>query len=255
MSAFISIFIILLFLPVAFPALDLSLSGFFYESGKGFPLAGNDLFKGLHLLASDGARVLGALLAIFFLIAVAAKAAKIKAPRKFRVFLSVKSQAFLLLALILGPGLIANAGFKDHWGRARPREIVEFGGKDTFTAALSPRFEKARSNGSFVCGDGAFGFFLPSFAYVVPRRRKRFVFWAGMAGGVVFSFIRLAAGAHFFSDIVYAAATMLGSGAGLYAVLFGMRKTRENWTAFLKTSFHAAKGLDARKGVGVRMSR
>ena len=38
-----------------------------------------------------------------------------------------RATAFLLLALALGPGLIVNTALKDHWGRARPSQVVEFG--------------------------------------------------------------------------------------------------------------------------------
>ncbi|HBH49073.1 MAG TPA: PAP2 family protein, partial [Bacteroidales bacterium] len=36
----------------------------------------------------------------------------------------------MILTIVLGPGLLVNATFKDNWGRPRPNEIVEFGGKE-----------------------------------------------------------------------------------------------------------------------------
>ena len=45
---------------------------------------------------------------------------------------------FVLAALAVGPGLVVNVGFKDHWGRARPRDVTEFFGDKRFTPALQP---------------------------------------------------------------------------------------------------------------------
>src|SRR5207244_1669813 len=33
----------------------------------------------------------------------------------------------LVLTLALGPGLVVNVGFKDHWGRVRPAQVTLFG--------------------------------------------------------------------------------------------------------------------------------
>ncbi|MDE2029728.1 MAG: phosphatase PAP2 family protein, partial [Alphaproteobacteria bacterium] len=132
------------------------------------------------------------------------------------------------------PGLVANAGFKDHWGRARPREVVEFGGTRAFTPALEPQFETAHPNGSFVCGDGAFGFFFTAFAFVaVPKWRRR-LFWAGMGAGAAFSLTRLVQGGHFLSDIIYATFFMLLTTTLLYAVMYGPRAAVERWRDFFR---------------------
>ena len=42
---------------------------------------------------------------------------------------------FLLLSVAVGPGLLINTVFKDHWDRPRPREIVAFGGPLDYVAA------------------------------------------------------------------------------------------------------------------------
>ncbi|HEU0117163.1 MAG TPA: phosphatase PAP2 family protein, partial [Alphaproteobacteria bacterium] len=147
--------------------------------------------------------------------------------------LDAKKWAFLFLALILGPCLIANVIFKDHWGRARPREIVEFGGTRHFSPALVPQ-EVVKKNESFISGDAAFGFYLPSFAYVVPmvsrkRNLSRRVFWSCMGVGSLFGLSRLAMGAHFLSDIIYAMVFMLVASAALHALMFGRKETSTRW--------------------------
>lgn len=209
------------------PQIDLIASGFFYRAGQGFFIADTPIFIALHWLAYYGARFLGV---SFALLAVATYIKK-KRQGKTTVLLSLDAKAwfFLLLALIIAPGLVANAGFKDHWGRARPREVAELGGTVPFTPFYAPQFHGAHSNGSFVSGDGAFGFFLPAFAFVAPLRSSRRVFWSMMGAGAVFGFVRLAMGAHFFSDIVYAAFFMLATISCVHAAMYGRHETAARW--------------------------
>jgi lipid A 4'-phosphatase len=231
MAIFFVLLVVLLALPVAWPDVDLLASGLFYHDGQGFFWANNACLVALHDLAYVGARVLGAAFVVGLVTALVR--------RKSISGIDAKAWLFLLLALLIGPGLVANAGFKDHWGRARPREVVEFGGKETFSPALAPQFQKARSNGSFVSGDGAFGFFLPAFAYISPRRSSRRVFWASMAAGVIFGFVRLVMGAHFFSDVVYAAFFMLATVAGVHAIMYGRQETAALWKLWFRRSTSA----------------
>jgi lipid A 4'-phosphatase len=220
----IALFGAALLLPVMYPNIDLLISGLFYTSGQGFVYAGNPALLFLQHVAYYGARILGVALALATLIAFVKKAPVLG--------IDSKGWAFLFLALVIGPGLIANAGFKDHWGRARPREVTEFGGSTAFSPALVPQ-TTAHKNGSFISGDGAFGFFLPSFAYAVPRRLSRKFFWGGIGGGILFGIARIMMGAHFFSDVVFAAFFMLLTSACLHAVLFGKRNTATFWHTWL----------------------
>lgn len=205
------------------PGFDLAASALFYRAGTGFFLANHPLLTFIHYIAIRGAWVLGEIFIILCVLSFFR--------RKPIMHVPAKGWLFLLLALLIGPVLIANLGFKDHWGRARPREIVEFGGNEHFSPALEPQ-EDGDGNASFISGDGAFGFFLPSFAYVVPPNNKRTVrriFWLGMALGMVFGLTRLAMGAHFLSDNTIAALLMLLISAGLYAAMFGVSALRRFW--------------------------
>ena len=38
----------------------------------------------------------------------------------------------VVLTMVIGIGLVINLGFKDHWGRPRPKQIQEFGGQQQF---------------------------------------------------------------------------------------------------------------------------
>ena len=220
----LAIFLTILFVPVFLPQIDLAISSLFYLPEKGFPLANDSIFTWIHWLTPIVAWVVGGTL--IGGLAVTALC------RKPACGMYMKKISFLILVLVIGAGLIVNLGFKDNWGRDRPREIVQFGGTEKFTPALVPQFEKASKNGSFVCGDGAFGFFMPAFGYVAPLSFSRYVFWLGMGVGVIFSSARLVVGAHFFSDIVGAAFLMLTVAAGIHMLMFGKEETRARLRLF-----------------------
>lgn len=116
-----------------------------------------------------------------------------------------RAGAFLVLLLVLGPGLLVNSVFKDHWGRPRPREIVEFGGKKQF---LQPWQKGESGNGrSFPSGHSSAAFYLAS-PYLIYRRtnKRRAYSWlaGGLLFGVIMSMARVTQGAHFVSDNLWA---------------------------------------------------
>jgi lipid A 4'-phosphatase len=138
---------------------------------------------------------------------------------------------FLLLTLIVGPGLLTNTLFKDNWGRARPLQVEQFGG----TAQFTPPFvmaDQCAKNCSFVSGDAAFGFWFHSFAYIAPRRRKA-LFYTGLGIGAGYGLLRIGMGAHFLSDVFAAGLLMLLSSAALYALLFGRKALGILWREWL----------------------
>lgn len=122
--------------------------------------------------------------------------------RKKPVFsLSSKKIIYLLLVLIIGPALIVNVVFKDHWGRARPDDIKAFGGKLEFTPAFVIS-DQCSGNCSFVSGHASLGFYLVSLGFIVARHRKK-VFALTMSYGAVVGFVRIYQGRHFLSDVVF----------------------------------------------------
>jgi membrane-associated PAP2 superfamily phosphatase len=110
----------------------------------------------------------------------------------------------ILLAVALGPGLVINAGLKQHWGRPRPRETVAFGGQREFRPAFV-RSPGGQGN-SFACGEGSMGYTLSIF-YFLLRRRRRGLRLAALAFSVILGsavgFVRMIAGAHFLSDVLW----------------------------------------------------
>ncbi|NCC03911.1 MAG: phosphatase PAP2 family protein [Proteobacteria bacterium] len=222
LSVFVSAFCFLLFV---YPEIDLQVSSIFAKRDgqgayAGFFLDGHPLFSGLKILAFWGSRLLavlfigGWIVSLFYSRDVAG--------------LSPRAWAFLFLCLVIGPGLVANVVLKDHWGRARPREVTYFGGTAEFTPAplISKECER---NCSFVSGDAAFGFFLPCFAYLVPPTRRRKAFWGLMGCGAVFASARLVMGAHFLSDIFYALVLVTILNAVIHTMLYGRKQTLACW--------------------------
>ncbi len=130
---------------------------------------------------------------------------------------------YLLLVLMVGAGVIVNLVLKDNFGRARPRNIVEFGG----TKQYSPPFvvsDECGKNCSFSSGEAAGGFFALALAQALSRRRSLLI--AGFGFGALASFCRIASGAHFFSDTVVSFFVMLIVADVLYYYLLSPGRER-----------------------------
>lgn len=111
---------------------------------------------------------------------------------------------FPILVYALGPGLVVNWALKNGVGRARPRDVLHFGGEKTFTHAWELSTECIR-NCSFTSGEAASAMAMLSLVTIIPatRRRARQVV-AGLLGvlTLIFSLNRIAFGAHFLSDTI-----------------------------------------------------
>jgi len=116
-----------------------------------------------------------------------------------------RAAMLVLLGLAVGPGLLANALFKDHWQHPRPRDLIEFGGPLHYVP--SPLIG-TDGGASFPCGHCSVGFMFAAGWWIWKRRRP---VWAlsslggGLALGSLLGVGRLAAGAHFLSDVVWSA--------------------------------------------------
>lgn len=170
-----------------FPAIDLSISRLFYHGGfprdqwwQSFLHDSLNWFLGLSLGSVVVLYALGRLLN--------------------RRFFNVDGRrvVYLFAVLIIGAGLIVNWTLKDNFGRARPRDVAEFGGGKIFTPAFVVSRE-CRTNCSFSSGDAAGGFFSIALVFALARR-SRVALAAGLAVGLIESMARISSGAHFFSD-------------------------------------------------------
>lgn len=123
--------------------------------------------------------------------------------------------AYLWGSFLLGPGLIVNLIFKEHWGRARPREITAFGGE----AHYSPPFlmaDQCASNCSFPSGHAALGFWTLALALLAPERWRPWAVTLALAVGVGVGGARIVLGAHFLSDTLVSGVLVISLNMWLY---------------------------------------
>ena len=189
-------FLVFALLITAFPGVDLAISSLFYD-GRTF------------LRDQWWQKLLQAGLGYFIPLSVISVALLYACNRLLRLNVcnvDARRVLYVVLVLAIGCGFIVNFGLKDHFHRARPRDVVEFGGTKTFTPAFQVS-DQCRTNCSFSSGDAAGGFFCLALALALSRRRAAFI--AGLAVGVVMSIARISSGAHFFSDTVTSFFVML----------------------------------------------
>ncbi len=182
-------------------ALDIALARLFYrpETADHWPLA-HELPWSLLYRAAPG--VTGMLV----VAGLAALLASLTASRgRWR-----HAAVLLLLGVAIGPGLLANTLFKDHWQHPRPRDLIEFGGPLRYVPAPLIGSE---GGASFPCGHCSVGFMCAAGWWVWKRRRPAWA-RASLAGGLALGLLlgvgRMAAGAHVFSDIVWSALLAFG---------------------------------------------
>ena len=122
---------------------------------------------------------------------------------------SIRSISFIVLTFAVGPGLLVNGILKEFIGRARPKNITEFGGDRLFSPAYFPS-DQCAHNCSFVSGDVAFAFAFIAFPLLLTGKKKRIGLLISLLFGTSIAFYRLGTGAHFLSDTVM---------AGLFSIL------------------------------------
>lgn len=175
--------------------LDILISGSFYQPGIGFPLKDT-------LLVSFFYNSIGWVVtaSVLFFLAYPLIYWRVERSRKYwRIVLA------LFIALAVGPGVIVNSIFKDHFGRPRPVQTIEFGGQYEHKAALEANW--GNPGKSFPSGHASvpLAYLLLAFA---AYRRNRKVLARNLAIGIVFwylavSYARIAAGGHHFTDVAW----------------------------------------------------
>lgn len=175
------------------PGIDMMVSGWFHDphGPVAFPLDRVPVMRNLVWIT----RLL-AQLAALACIGLCVASWRRPAWRRHRL-----QSTILVVALLTGPGLVVETVLKDHWGRARPRDVIEFGGTHPYTPPWTIADACAR-NCSFVSGHVAGGF-APVATWFVMRSPVGLV--VGLAAGTLMAWMRIAVGAHFFSDAVFAA--------------------------------------------------
>jgi lipid A 4'-phosphatase len=183
---------------------DIEIARLFYDPGKGWFLGQKLPWYFLYHYGN----IPGIILAVGgFLVFVLSFFRKELSPYK-------KIGLFLAIFMVLGPGLVVNTVFKEHWGRPRPGDIVNFGGKQTFHQAWE--IGETGQGESFPSGHASVGFFLfaPYFFLGKSHRKGAFAF---LCLGIVFGFFmgtgRIIQGGHFLTDVIW---------SGLFTYLTGL---------------------------------
>ncbi len=114
---------------------------------------------------------------------------------------SGRAVIFLMLTMAVGPGLIVNLGFKDHWGRPRPVQTQDFNGPDPFEPWYSTSGACER-NCSFVSGEASTGFWMVAPASLLPPPVRGPAIIAAFLFGAAASLLRMAFGGHYLSDVL-----------------------------------------------------
>jgi lipid A 4'-phosphatase len=183
----------------AYPLLDLRIARYFYEITD----STHNMFALRLSPALMRARDLGLWVETVLIVpAVAALVIKFILPKR-RLLISGRTIVFLIATLVLAPGLLVNVGLKDHWGRPRPIDVTQFGGGQHFVAWWDPRGD-CPGNCAFVSGDVSATFWTLAPAALTPPPWRALAYGAALALGAGMAALRLMAGAHFFSDVVFA---------------------------------------------------
>lgn len=189
---------------------DLAIEDLFYSPAAGWYLRDDRIWA----LAYDFANVPAFAIAVFATLLLVCGLFNNRAGRHRNAAL------FFLLLLALGPGLLVNAGFKDHWGRPRPLEIENFGGQAEFVPAWVKG--EAGKNSSFPSGHAAVAFYLFSPFFVLRRTSRKwalFFLGAGLLFGTGVGIGRMVQGAHFATDVLWAGGLIYLSGLVLFYCL------------------------------------
>ncbi len=189
---------------VLVPGIDLAVSRVFYTPGQGF-VFGNS--KPIVAIRNSG-------IATTWIVSIGLVALAIGwklRPTAVERWPSMRPWAdwlFVTAAMAIGPGALVNLVIKPIWGRARPRQILEFGGLKNFTPAWVVT-DQCSWGCSFVSGEAAASAFLFVFAFIVPLRWRPLAFWSALAVTIIISFVRIAAGGHYLSDVTIASLLMI----------------------------------------------
>ena len=186
------------------PKIDLAVTGYFYDPSNA-PVVQNPFLQhpwvGVLRKVFWDATLLIPLLALILLIWTRARQPVLGLPARL--------WGFVLLLFLLGPGLVVNGILKAHWGRARPINVVEFGGTLQFTPAWQIS-DQCAANCSFVSGEGA-GTMAMTLSvllilHLLRHRLPKVALRLGQAATIaILAFVgwqRVASGGHFLSDVL-----------------------------------------------------
>jgi lipid A 4'-phosphatase len=200
-----------------YPQLDLKLAALFYDPATHSFIAVGDWV----IYVRDAATLLITLLvapAVFAIIG------KLIMPRR-RMLIPGRAALFLSASLAVGPFLLANVILKDHWARMRPADMVQFGGAEKLTAWWDPT-GPCPDNCSFIAGEPSAAFWTFAPASFAPPQWRPLAYAGALIFGAAMGVLRMAGGAHFFSDVVFAGVFMFLVVWTLHGLIYRWRPTR-----------------------------
>ncbi len=194
----------------SYPPLDLRISEAFYCGGgkaTGWPVGQQFPWRALYYLPPVAVGMIVATCLVYLALSYMHVV-----NRRYRIHCG-----FLLGALWLGSALVCEGILKMNWGRPRPCEISHFDGCLIFVKALS---RGVRGCGkSFPSGHSAVGYYLSAF-YFLFRRSGRWrpvaIVAGSLAAGALVAIARIAAGAHFASDVAWSCSIVFTVNLVLY---------------------------------------
>lgn len=179
-----------------FPAIDLAVSAAFHRPNEGFVAAADPALRALR--KSSTWVMAGLMLAVLVTLGVRLTAAL---RRGGAAPACVRRPLCLLAVFALGPGLLVNGVLKALWGRARPVDVLDFGGTDLFTPAWTLS-RACADNCSFTSGEGASAAWMATVLMLAPARWRALAALPLLPYALLLSLNRVAFGGHFLSDVV-----------------------------------------------------
>jgi lipid A 4'-phosphatase len=190
--------------------LDLTVQGLLYDRSHGWMYTGRQPWRFLYDFGVTPACVIG-----WVSLAILIGSFWIGRIAPYR-----KIALFLVLVVLVGPGLIVNVVFKDHWGRPRPRDIEAFSGTEPYLRVWEKGF--TGKGGSFPCGHCSMGFYLCSGFFIYRRRSRKWALFflaLGLCYGSLIGIARMIQGAHFTSDVIWSGGFVYLCGLGFSYLL------------------------------------
>ncbi|WP_299652864.1 phosphatase PAP2 family protein [uncultured Jannaschia sp.] len=193
------------------PQADIAISAVFGDE-NGFALGQSPILKAVRtmmILLTDGAMAVALIVLI------------IQGSFRGMCLLDQRILAFAVTSYVVGPGLIVNGLLKGFYGRARPSQLEIFGGDRSFSPAFAVS-DQCEKYCSFVSGEASAlatvaAVLLLLFAKRLPDTKRVVAISAIVTVVLLGSGLRVAFGAHFLSDVLFAWILSVAVVAWLYA--------------------------------------
>lgn len=198
----------------AFPWIDIAVSALFHTDGRGFTWA-----QGPATTLSLVIRRISEAIA-FLLFAVVLFGLFTGKLRRNTLLLV----AYPALCAAVAAGVIVNLLFKAQVGRARPVDVVEFGGAARFTPPWQV-VSQCLDNCSFTSGESALAaslaipFVVILWPHLSRNRGRPLVVLAAVIYVAGTSLLRIGLGRHFLSDTIFSVLIAAGTALALYPIL------------------------------------